>query len=180
MRRKISMLAVVLVALAAGAQQAGAQSAFGFNAGVGPTIPIGEGKSTGFHALVGLGLTPAAFPVGFRVEGLYQQIPEGNDDHHEYMAGILNAVLAVPVTGLSPYIIGGLGFYRHEEHHGDHTHGAHTDLGFNVGLGTKLRVAGFGFFVEARYHGLFNGDDEGQGQGHRGDSFVPLTVGISF
>jgi hypothetical protein len=180
MRRKISMSAVLLIALTAGAQQVEAQRAMGFNVGVGPTVPIGEGKSAGFHAHLGLGLNPATLPLGFRVEGMYQQIPEGSDDHQEYLAGLFNAVVAVPMTGLSPYIIGGLGLYRHEEHHDGHTHGAHTDFGFNVGIGTRLRVAGLGVYLEARYHGLLNGDDDGHGHGHRGDTFIPVTVGITF
>jgi hypothetical protein len=179
MKTRSLVVALATVAALAGAQEAQAQRALGGIIGAGPTFPIGDGKSTGFHVAGGVEFQPALLPVGFRAEGLFQQIPEGND-HDEYVAGTLNVLVPIPMAGLSPYLLGGVGLYRHEEHHGDHTHGAHTDFGFNLGLGTRFALGRVGLFIEARYHVLMNGDDDGDGHGHSGDTFIPLTIGIRF
>jgi hypothetical protein len=140
----------------------------------------GAGLGTGFHVDGGVGLAPAPLPVGLRLEGMFQRIPEGAD-HDGFMAGTLNAEFGLPLAVVRPYAIGGVGFYRHEEHHGDHTHGAHTDFGFNVGPGTNSGLMGMSACGEARCHRLMNGGDDGHGQDDRvGNTFIPITIGIRF
>jgi hypothetical protein len=70
---------------------------------------------------------------------------------------------------------------RHEEHHGDHTHGAHTDMSFNVGAGTQVGLGRLNLYVEARYHRLR--EEAAQVHGateHAGNTFVPVTFGVRF
>jgi hypothetical protein len=118
-----------------------AQSPVRVNLGAGPTIPIGDDKGMGVHANVGVGIGIPALPFGLRVEGMIQRIPEG-DDHHDYLGGSLNAEVGLPLPLVRPYLIEGFGLVRHEEHHGDHTHGAHTDPSFNIGVGTQVAFSG--------------------------------------
>jgi opacity protein-like surface antigen len=119
-------------------------------------------------------------------EGFWQRLPEGDHLHHDYLGGLLSAEVGLPLGGIRPYAIGGLGLVRHEERHDDHGHGAHTDFGINIGLGTNVGFMGLNAYVEARYHHLFNGDhDNGHGHGHghdehTGNTFLPIIFGIRF
>ena len=64
-----------------------------------------------------------------------------------------------PKSAFHPYLIGGLGLYD-------------GDFGLNGGIGLDFAVvnAPFGFFVESRYHAVFE---------HRQDvGFIPLNAGI--
>jgi hypothetical protein len=179
MKKILFGTAALVAMLGVGAPETAAQRAVGVNLGVGPTIP-GDGD-VGVHVNAGLGFAPAALPFGVRLEGMWQRIPEG-DDHQDFLGGTLNAEVGLPLAIIRPYVIGGFGVIRHEEYHGTHTHGAHTDYGFNVGVGTRIGLGGLNTYVEARYHRLLNGDD---GHGHGGANseaitFVPITLGVRF
>jgi hypothetical protein len=149
--------------------------------GVGPTIGIGDDKGTGFHLTGGAAFAVPALPVGLRVEGMYQRVPEGDDDH-EYVGGLLSGELGIPgMLPIQPYLVGGVGLFWHRELHDGHSHDAHTDLGLNIGVGTRFGVAGLNAFVEARVHRLLGGDDDGHGYDeHSGDTFIPVTIGVRF
>jgi hypothetical protein len=176
--------AALLTAFSMGTTTLEAQRAIGVNLGAGPSIGIGDDKGTGFHVNAGVGFAPAMLPVGLRLEGMFQRLPEG-DDHHNYLSGSLNAEVGLPLAVIRPYAIGGIGLVRHEEIHGDHGHGAHTDFAFNVGLGTNFGLMGRSAYIEARYFRLGGGDDHGHGHGHghddhTGNTFIPITIGIRF
>jgi hypothetical protein len=180
MQRFSLVISAVLTMLVVGAGGVEAQQRAGFNLGAGPTFPNGDDKGTGVHLNAGFGVGLGALPFGLRVEGMAQRIPEG-DDHHDYLGGSLNAEIALPLEGARPYLIGGVGAVWHREQHGDHAHDAHTDLAFNVGVGTQFGLLGQRLYVEARYFRLLNGDDDhGHGDDHAGNTFIPLTIGIRF
>jgi len=125
----------------------------------------------------------AVLPFGLRLEGMFQRLPEGDVDH-EYLGGSLNAESGIPMVAspIRPYVIGGLGLVRHEEHHGAHSHGSHTDFGLNLGVGTRFTLGRLSAYVEARVHRLFGGeDDHGHGHDdHTGNTFIPITFGVRF
>jgi hypothetical protein len=182
MRKGLLVAAVCVAVSGVAASGLEAQSLVRVNLGAGPTFPIGDDKGTGVHANLGLGIGIPMLPFGVRVEGMVQRIPEG-DDHHDYLGGSVNAEVALPLPLARPFLIGGVGLVRHEEHHGNHTHGAHTDFAFNVGVGAEVGLFGLSGYVEARYHRLLNGDDHGHGHSHddhKGNTFIPITFGIRF
>jgi hypothetical protein len=179
MNRGVAAAMILLVSLLSGAGALQAQQRVGVQVGIGPTVGIGGDKGVGFHLTAGAGFVLPAAPVGLRVEGLYQRVPEGGDDH-EYGGALLSAEVNLPVPAAQPYLVGGGALIWHREHHGDHTHEGHTDFGFNVGVGARFALAGLSAFLEARFHQLLNGEDQAQGYGHTGDRFVPITLGIRF
>jgi hypothetical protein len=85
-------------------------------------------------------------------------------------AGTANLVYHLPGTGMTPYLIGGAGYY-----------GVNRDvpgfksenkLGLNGGIGAAFPLSGFNTFVEARFHHVFTEGNSAQ--------FIPVTFGITF
>src|SRR3954468_9666361 len=68
------MLAVAAFALMAPVAMAQAQLKFGVGAGASvPSGDLADGVETGYHALVTAGIKPPLSPVGFRVDGMFNQ-----------------------------------------------------------------------------------------------------------
>jgi hypothetical protein len=143
----------------------------------GPTYPLGslgDEASTGFHLRGSFGLEVPLLPIGARADLLWQRFPYPEDGAVTTLGGLLNGTLRMPLPLVRPYLIGGVGYMRHDEpetQHGDHAHAGetYTDFAFAVGAGIGLRLLGFGGFVEARYLDW----------GH-GNRSVPLTLGFTF
>lgn len=136
----------------------------------GPTMPLGslgDIADTGFHVRGSLGLEVPLFPIGARADLIWQRFPHVTDGAVTTMGGLLNATLRMPFPIVRPYLIGGVGYMRHEEPHGDHTD-EFDGFAYNLGAGIGLRILGFGGFVEARYLDW----DHGRA--------IPLTFGITF
>lgn len=183
--RGISCTAIAGLITVAAAASAGAQITFGVGAGsASPTGNLSNAYTTGYNVLADLGVRAPAFPLGFRLDGMFDQMPvkaaTGFTGNTQIFSLTANAVLT-PVGDhiVTPYLIGGGGYYN------DHYHvaisgttavagGSTTDnnFGLNGGVGVKFGVSSLGLFLEARYHYVFDGP------GHY--SFVPLTAGIVF
>jgi opacity protein-like surface antigen len=171
--------------VAALATPAHAQLAFGL--GGGATFPVGSldnAYNTGYNALATLAVRVPAFPLGFRLDGMFDQLPvkasTGFTGNTQIYSLTGNAVLMLPGAHIvSPYLIGGVGYYN--DHYKIDVSGSSVgaggstsdnNFGVNGGAGLKFGVSTFSVFGEIRYHYVFNGDAHYQ--------IVPLTVGVMY
>jgi hypothetical protein len=171
--------AVAVLALTLGAADAAAQ--FRLSVGGGPSFGIsmpvdehGDEVSTGYNAQVSVGLSVPLLPVALRADGMLNQFPVSGEDHSfRSLSASLNGVLSIPSIGITPYLIGGLGFYRTQFTEDEHGHAGDTvtNMGINVGAGVRVGLPGLSVFGEARLHNVFADDAV---------RFAPLTVGVSF
>ena len=186
-RRLITTAAIAAAALLApGAAQA--QNPFKIGLAVGPSIPTGDFADAlewGYNVTGSLSGRPMMSPVGIRIEGMYQNLT-GKDQtvgtvtveaaDLRTFAGIASVELGLPTMGVSPYLIGGLGYYNNKsEGEGEKST---SDLGFNLGAGLSFNLAGFSTFAEARFHQVMSKDDEVANSANL--RFVPITFGIKF
>src|SRR5262245_54216154 len=129
-----------------------------------PTSTFGDFYGTGYNLLGAIGFEPMNMPIGFRLDGMYQQFDGSNGGPSNRVLSLTgNAVLKG--SSLGPYVVGGLGLYGTTPERGN----SDTDVGFNVGAGYRFGLTGFSAFLEARYHYV-----------KEGVSFVPLTFGVTF
>jgi opacity protein-like surface antigen len=174
-----------LVALTAG--QAAAQTPVSFGLGGGVTIPLGSTSDvlkTGWHGMALVRFKPAASPVGFQVDGMYQRL--GFSDETEaaigegkaqVINGTANVVFSFPVseeTRFRPYLIGGVGIYSTKfKLDSGVDSDSESDFGFNAGAGFDVGFGGGTFFVEGRFHNVLVSDFDDT-------KFIPITVGLRF
>lgn len=181
MKRFSISAAFILCATLGAAASAGAQAAtvlkpVQLGVALGGAIPLSDfGKSfnTGYNFTGTIGFNPVGLPVGFRIDGAYNQFgSKGTTKVNAKIADVSgNVVFSMTGTPeMTPYLIGGIGYY----HTSSSIAGSSSanNVGFNVGGGLKVPLSGFGVFVEARYnHFTDNG---------AATSFVPVTVGVMF
>ena len=167
----VAVLAVAFTASNAVAQLPVKPWSFGVQAGASmPMGDFGDGWSSGFNAGGNVAFKSPGIPVAIHGEVLYNSFGGKTVGGFEMpTTNILGfgaaASWAMP-SGL--YFIGGLGMYKGSC---DGCPGS-TDMGFNAGAGFKLPLAGFGTYVEARYHSVAT---EGSST-----TFLPISVGIRF
>lgn len=185
---KFAAIAAIAVSSAAAAV-AGAQGVTSatkpFSLGIsgGASIPTGDlsnAVNTGYNIGGHVALGAPALPIGLRGDVNYDNFGSkgsGNGNAHiwSYTA---NAVYTIPtMTGISPYLIGGIGGFRPGASYTSggttFTASSGTKFGFDVGGGLTIPLSGFNAFVEARYN-RFNNDGGGS------TSFVPITFGVMF
>ena len=160
-----------------------AQLKFGVAAGASlPNGDFGDAVDMGYHAMLTAGIKPPLAPVGFRVDGMFNEFnfkAPASDTKARIMSLNANAVLSMPgAVVLSPYAIGGVGMYRQSISPKIAGVDAQNDLGVNIGAGIQFGLAGFSAFGEIRFHNIFNGDD---GTGSSSSTrFIPITFGITF
>lgn len=174
MRRILSAF-VVGAALVAGASTAEAQRPMTIGLSAGASIPLSDlsdSHKVGYNAAAHLGINMPMSPVGFRLEGFYNNFAgqdEGvfTNEDVRIAGGNVNITYAFGGAGMRPYVIGGVGSYNVKVEGGP----SRTDFGINAGVGAKFQLSGLGTFVEARLHTI-SGDPQLQ--------FVPITFGIEF
>ena len=174
------MLAVAASALMAPIGMAQAQINFGVAAGASlPNGDLSTSFETGYHLMATAGVHPPLAPVGFRVDGMYNQFNAKSPSTTKFnvMGVTANAVLSMPgAIVLSPYAIGGVGMYNSKSNISGAS--SSNDLGVNIGAGIKFGLAGFGAFGEIRLHNLFpEKPTTGSAPSFR---FIPITFGIMF
>jgi hypothetical protein len=138
-----------------------------------PTSDLSDGASTGFNVTGALAINQSMIPLGIRVDAAYNRfgLKQGasGDIHFASVTG--NLVYKLPAAGVSPYAIGGAGWYNAAVNLGGAT-GSDNHLGWNIGGGINMPLSGFDTFIEARYN---------QVQGNGGSlKFIPVTFGIMF
>ena len=176
------MLAVAAFALMAPVAMAQAQLKFGVAAGASiPNGDIADVVETGYHLMATAGIQPPLSPVGFRVDGMWNQLNYkstiASGENVRIMALTANAVLGMPgAMVVKPYAIGGVGMYNSKASVAGAE--ADSDLGVNIGAGVSFGLAGFSAFGEIRLHNVF---PEQPATGPKTNfRFIPVTFGITF
>jgi opacity protein-like surface antigen len=169
-------LAMLGAAATANAQMATVLKPVQIGVAVGGSFPLGNfgtNFNTGFNLTGTVGINPVGLPVGFRIDGSYNQFgSKGTPSVNAKIAGVSgNVLLNVPGgVVIAPYVIGGVGYYRVSSSATGTA--ASNNFGFNAGAGVRIPLTGFMTFIEARYTRI----TESGGS----TSFVPVTVGIMF
>lgn len=148
---------------------------FGIAGGVAlPTSDLSDVVSTGYNGTVTVGFSPAMIPLGIRIDGAYNHfaikdnVGTGNI-HFGSVTG--NLVYKIPGATVSPYAIGGAGWYNAAVDLPGLGTGSENKFGWNLGGGITMPLSGFSTFIEARYN---------QVQTDTPLKFVPITFGIMF
>ncbi|MDP9201405.1 MAG: porin family protein [Gemmatimonadota bacterium] len=149
---------------------------FGVAAGAAiPTSDLSDFGNTGFNGTVTVGFSPAMIPLGIRIDGAYNQFAikdafGGGNVHFTSVTG--NLVYKLPGATVSPYAIGGAGWYNAAINLTGFGGGSDNHFGWNIGGGISLPLSGFDTFIEARYN---------QVQFDNGSlKFIPITFGVMF
>jgi opacity protein-like surface antigen len=176
--RKLAVASLLFGIAAVARASAQGSSAITYNPSVyaGLAFPIGN-ISTGVNAGYTVGAAVDVgmrMPVSLRAEASYTKFDAVEPD----VSGRINAVLGVPmaVTGLLPYVIGGIGIYRATGNFLDADVGDRitaTRFGWNIGAGIDMPMGRVAGQWDVRYHhvSLDNGISY---------TYVPITFGIRF
>ena len=156
-----------------------AQTPVEFGLGAGISIPSGatsNGLKSGWHGTALVQFKPPASPVGFQVDGSYNQLGfDGGGGKYQVISGTANAVYRFSVaaeTQFRPYLIGGGGIYNVKNKPDAGISVSDTKFGINVGAGFDIKTSGIGLFMEGRFHNVFvTGSDF---------HYIPITVGVRF
>ncbi len=183
--RNASRVGVFLVAagltvstvVARTAQAQASPIAFGITAGATKaTGDFGDAVDLGYHVGGLIQYTGPEVPIGIRGDVVYHRFSEkGGGTTANILAGTVNGVYMFgmgPGAQITPYVIGGVGFYHLSVGCTDCTDNSSNKFGLNGGGGLSFPLSGFSAFVEARYHHIFT--DGGA------TSMVPISVGIVF
>jgi Outer membrane protein beta-barrel domain len=169
-----ALAGVALISFEARAQITPKSVQFGVAAGVAiPTSDLSNTTNTGFNVTGILGFQPTMIPLGVRVDAAYNQFGAkggGANAHFTSVSG--NLVYKIPSTGVTPYLIGGAGWYNTAVSATGFGTSSENDFGWNVGGGITMPLSGFETFLEARYN---------QVQVTGGSlKFIPVTFGVMF
>ena len=150
---------------------------FGIAAGAAlPTSDLSDVASTGFNVTGTIGITPQLIPLGIRIDGAYNRFSLKNgvdgDIHMTSVTG--NLVYKMPSEAVSPYLIGGAGWYNVGGTASGIGSGSENHFGWNVGGGISMPLSGFDTFLEARYNQVQFSDGEPSAK------FIPITFGVMF
>ncbi len=178
MKRSLIVAGLAGVALASLPFETHAQllqtgTAVHFGVAAGAAIPVSDFSNfakTGFNGTVALGFTPALIPLGVRIDGAYNQFGPKLGTGNLHIASVTgNLVYKMPGATISPYAIGGAGWYNSGASGGG---SSSNDFGWNIGGGISMPLSGFDTFIEARYNQV-------QTSG-ASTKFVPITFGVMF
>ena len=168
-------MAMVSLPLEARAQVSSVVKPVQFGVALGAAIPMSDLSdlaSTGFNGTATIAMSPSLIPLGVRIDGAYNQFSVkdafgGGNIHFTSVTG--NLVYKIPGVSVSPYAIGGAGWYNSGSSEGGESS---NDFGWNIGGGISMALSGFDTFIEARYNQV-QGDNASL-------KFVPITFGVMF
>lgn len=187
-RRFIALAALALGLAAPAAAHAQSQSPFRLGLALGPTFPmgdLGDSQDWGYHIGGFIAGRPSMSPLGLRGEVMYHSLtgntvntPLGSFEYDDasLIAGIVNVEVGMSGMGLTPYFVGGVGYYSFDS--GGENSDREGDFGLNGGLGINFGLAGFSAFAEARYHKIFVGEDASGNSPNI--SLIPISFGVRF
>ena len=148
---------------------------FGIAAGAAlPTSDLSDIASTGYNVTGTVGITPQLIPLGIRIDGTYNRfsLKNGVDGEVHITSVTGNLVYKIPSEAVSPYLIGGAGWYNTGGSVTGFGGGSSNHFGWNLGGGISMPLSGFDTFLEARYN---------QVQGDGGSvKYIPITFGLMF
>jgi len=140
-----------------------------------PTSDLSDITNTGFNGTVTVGMTPAMIPLGIRIDGAFNQFDLKDalgDGSVRFISVTGNLVYKIPGAMVSPYLIGGAGWYNAKLDVTGLGNDSENKFGWNVGGGISMPLSGFSTFIEARYNYVMTDDPALK--------FVPITFGIMF
>lgn len=171
------LAATVLVAAVATAAEAQmeSQSRFGINAGVAlPMGDFGDAVGLGIHAGAHFGMTLSG-NLGLRINADYGRY--GGDvaglDNVTLLGGMVNLVYNIQTSSaLSPYILGGVGYYNWKMNGTGGGSFDDSDLGWNIGAGYNFKAGNANLFAEIRYLSIQTDGDA--------LNTLPIVIGLRF
>lgn len=116
----------------------------------GASLPQGDLDALDMGYIVGgrADFTPATLPIGLRFDAAYQNWGAEVGDGIGGIQVLGNALFNIPTTGgISPYVMGGLGWYRFSA-----DDESESGIGFNLGGGININLGTLDAFAELRYH----------------------------
>ncbi|HET7603772.1 MAG TPA: outer membrane beta-barrel protein [Gemmatimonadales bacterium] len=188
MKGMLKALTAVAMATAFTASTAHAQTPVSFGVGGGVNIPLsdfGDAAKLGFQGTALVEFAPANLPVGFRVDGTYQQNnfsddleADGKFQQIYGTADVMYTFKTAPESRIHPYLIAGGGVYNMKAKvDGVGDSGSDTKFGVNGGAGFNMSAGSATVFLEARFHNVFTSDDD---TGASNTNFIPITIGVKF
>jgi len=148
---------------------------FGISAGAAmPTSDLSDISNTGWNANGHLAFSPALIPLGVRIDGGYSRFgfKQGVDGDIHFANVTGNLVYKIPSQAVSPYVLGGAGWYHLGATVPGFFSGSANKFGWNVGGGINMPLSGFDTFIEAKYTQI---------QGDNGSvKYIPITFGVMF
>jgi hypothetical protein len=185
-RRNLQAAALVAACVALPVSRAQAQLTLALGGGASwPVSDLSNTYKMGYNVLASLGLGMPAWPVGVRLDGMFNQMnAQSGTGLGKLQLWTVNADLVYNIApfhgaGITPYVVGGLGYYNNSYHvgvsgtsfgAGGNTHA--NNFGLNGGLGVRAGSPSLSVFLEARFHYIFVSG------GHL--EFIPVTAGIVF
>lgn len=169
----MSIRALVLAGALSAAGTSVAAQGFTLNLAGGVAFPVGsfsEATSTGWHGLVGIGLTSLMQPIGLRLDATHHRFESNATGPTTGINSLtLNLSYRLPMTDspISPYVIAGAGAYR-LDCVGEPDCESDTRFGWNAGIGTRLAALRLKWFLESRFQAVGSA------------RFVPVTLGLTF
>jgi hypothetical protein len=156
-----------------------AQTPVRFGLSGGASIPSGsssDGLNTGWNGTALVQFQPASSPVGFQVDGSYNQMKfDGGGGKEQVIDGTANVVYEFKTSAESkfrPYLIGGGGVYNLKSKPDVGPSPSTTKFGINAGAGFNFGAASTSLFVEGRFHNVFvTGSDF---------HYIPINIGVRF
>ncbi len=144
----------------------------GVSAGLSAPIGnLGKGYETGYHLAGSLGFQQRQSPLGFRVEGMFNQFQASSGSVNLKIFNLTGNVVVSPANLLGPYLIGGAGLYNTSvSASGLSGSSSSSDVGVNFGAGFRFSLSGFDCFAEARWHQAKDANGR----------FVPVSFGVLF
>ena len=148
---------------------------FGVSGGASlPTSDLSDISNTGWNLNGHLAFNPQLVPVGIRVDGGYSSFgfKQGVDGDIHFTNVTGNIVYKIPSQSVSPYLLGGAGWYRVGASVRGFFSGSDNKFGWNVGGGISMPLSGFNTFIEAKYTQI-QADNSSI-------KYIPITFGIMF
>lgn len=182
MKRSLFVAAFAGMALVSLSFEARAQSitpkSVQFGVALGAALPmsdLSDNVNTGFNGTATIGFQPSLIPLGVRIDGAYNQFgAKGGGANAHFTSVTGNLVYKMPSTGVSPYLIGGAGWYNSAVTVTGFGTLSENDFGWNAGAGISMPLSGFDTFLEARYNQVQVGG------GSPSLKFIPITFGVMF
>jgi hypothetical protein len=175
----------LMISLGTHGRSLGAQSPVSVGVGAGVAVPVGALRhdvNPGLRALAMLDLGLPEMPMSLRIDAAYdrlgfQSIRAGAAGQDAGARTVLSTSVNLTLVSddwervVSPYVIGGVGFSR-IGCAGRPDCGVTTQMGWNVGIGTRLGLFALRGFAEARMHCVPKSEAD--------DCYIPVTVGLRF